>query len=101
VYVAEAHARDEWPVGQRISAIEQPTTLEQRVAAARSFVEMHGVRMDVLVDTMSNEFLHTWGSWPFRFYGLEAGCVALKAQPGQDSPSCYNLQDLEDWLASL
>lgn len=102
MYVAEAHAKNEWPVGQQISRIDQPTSLEQRVTAAKRFVEVHGVRMPVLVDTMSDEFLHTWGAWPFRFYGLDAaGCVALKPQPGQDSPSCYNLQELEEWLASL
>jgi len=32
VYVAEAHARDEWPVGESVSFCDAPKTLAERVA---------------------------------------------------------------------
>ena len=39
VYIQEAHAKDEWPVGEQVSFCEQPKTLEARLAVARHFVE--------------------------------------------------------------
>eukprot|EP00039_Didymoeca_costata_P013561 m.208746 g.208746 ORF g.208746 m.208746 type:complete len:66 (+) comp15810_c0_seq19:3466-3663(+) len=38
VYVLEAHASDEWPMGTEI-CFRQPKTLEQRLSVAQAFIE--------------------------------------------------------------
>ena len=35
VYIAEAHAKDEWPVGSAISCCDQPVELQQRMDLAK------------------------------------------------------------------
>ncbi|CAF1517081.1 unnamed protein product, partial [Rotaria sp. Silwood1] len=35
IYIAEAHARDQWPMGKTISCVDQPITMEQRIENAR------------------------------------------------------------------
>ena len=35
VYVMEAHAQDEWPLGAERSVVKQHKTLKERVSAAR------------------------------------------------------------------
>jgi len=35
VYITEAHAKDEWPVGKTISFCNQPKALSERCALAR------------------------------------------------------------------
>jgi hypothetical protein len=37
IYIAEAHSRNEWPVGKTISCVDQPTTLEQRLKMHKNF----------------------------------------------------------------
>jgi hypothetical protein len=68
IYIAEAHARDQWPAGKTISSVDQPITLEQRLDNARQFKINFNFEMPILVDTMENRFHHIYGSWPFRFY---------------------------------
>ena len=50
VYIAEAHAADEWPVGARISFCDQPRQLGQRVALAASFVQKYDFTLPMVVD---------------------------------------------------
>lgn len=89
VYIAEAHADDEWPIGQRFAndpfkpVIRQHTQLAERLAAATKF--MSDYKLDdipVFMDSMDNAFDRAYASWPVRFYVIDAdGALALKAQP--------------------
>lgn len=81
VYITEAHARNEWPTGSKVSFCDQPTTTEERLTLAKSLVESKQVSVPMLVDTLDNTFESTFCPWPVRFYVLHGGRVAFKAQP--------------------
>jgi len=99
VYIAEAHARDEWPVGDTISCCNQPKTTSERVEIARSFVSLpSSSKVPMLIDNAeTNEFHLKMGAWPFRFYVFKQNKLVLKAQPNPLNGS-YRVEDLEEWL---
>ena len=68
VYIAEAHARDEWPVGLPFSSHNAPTSAAERVAAARRFAEAWQLSpsIPVMVDPLSNAFEGAYAAWPVR-----------------------------------
>ena len=78
IYIAEAHARDQWPAGKTISCVDQPTTLEQRLKHARQFQQKYHFVMPMLVDSMNNTFHTTYGAWPFRFYVIDNRQLSLQ-----------------------
>ncbi|CAF0760900.1 unnamed protein product [Adineta steineri] len=97
VYIAEAHARDQWPAGKTISCVDQPTTIDQRLVNARECQKNLQFEMPMLVDNMDNTFHLTYGSWPYRFYVIYDGKLALKAEPHKDTFS-YHLDELDQWI---
>lgn len=97
IYIAEAHARDQWPAGKTISCVDQPTELEQRLENARRFREKFDFQMPMLVDSMDNTFHKTYGSWPFRFYIINDGKLVLKAEPGETTYT-YDLDEVDHWI---
>jgi len=46
---------------------------------------------------MSNDFQTTFSAWPFRFYVVANGKLALKAQPDALSFH-YNLDEIRQWI---
>ncbi|CAF0970119.1 unnamed protein product [Rotaria sordida] len=100
IYIAEAHARDQWPVGKTISCVDQPTTLEQRLENARQCKENFNFEVLMLVDNMENTFHNTYGSWPFRFYVMYQGKLVFKAEPDPET-FCYNMKDLDTWITNF
>ena len=57
VYIQEAHASDEWPVGDLTSVTTQPKSLSHRRELARTAHEdLLGGSVEVLVDDMDNSF---------------------------------------------
>jgi hypothetical protein len=108
VYIEEAHAADEWPVGALTSVTEQPKTLEHRIELARRVhaspeLLNRSAKVEVLCDTMSNRFQDTMACWPIRFFVLDpvSGVLQFKAQPDL-SPDVYGypLHSLSDWLTN-
>jgi hypothetical protein len=67
IYIAEAHAQDEWPLGRRV-CLNQHKTIEDRIAAAKYYTETFGCEFPVLVDTMENQFDREYAVWPERFF---------------------------------
>ena len=59
--------------------MEQPRTMQERVALAASFREQLQLpeKIPVLVDTILNCFQDTYAAWPYRFYGLQDGRVNI------------------------
>lgn len=99
MYIAEAHACDEWPINQLEEEIPRHRTLHERRAAAAGFLRafpLHAA-FEVVLDTMDDAFETEFASWPFRFWVIHEGKVALKPQP-QDAS--YDLGDLESWLST-
>lgn len=106
VYIEEAHAMDEWPVGYLTSVTEQPKTMEHRIDLARrvhaSPALLGGTaNVEVLCDTMGNHFQDTMACWPIRFFALDSasGVLRFKAQPDL-SPDVYGypLESLSNWM---
>ncbi len=86
VYIAEAHAVDEWQTESNEQAgirVLQHTTLEDRVAEARAGARRLGLTMPVLVDGMENAVSEAFAAWPERIYVIGAdGRIAFKGGPG-------------------
>jgi len=99
VYIAEAHAADEWPAGDSVSFTKAPTSVEERLGLARNLANEQFEGVDVLVDALDNTFLQTFSAWPFRYFVVEGGRLVLKAQPDSREFS-YNVMDIEDWLTN-
>jgi len=84
VYIVEAHAIDEWPVGDPLK-ITQPLSLPERVGVAREFVREYDYKIPLLVDQMDNNFSEQYAAWPIRFYVLEGKKLVFKAQPDHNN----------------
>jgi hypothetical protein len=100
IYIAEAHSRDQWPVGKTISSVDQPTTLEQRLENAQQFKKNFNFEMPMLVDNMDNTFHHTYGSWPFRFFVIHDGKLILKAEPDKET-FAYDIDEIDTWITNF
>ena len=81
--------------------IEQHATLEARVAAAREFVNLFGVRDPVAasVDAMDNGFQTLYASWPIRWYVFrqrEGGAAGVTvAHIGEPDESSFDLGEVQ------
>ena len=113
VYVAEAHAEDEWPISSgRYTAdgcpvtLKQPRSAEERIAAAAAFQRAHGIELPILIDPpqpgTDGAFEAAYAPWPLRFYGCERGTAEEEqwrlgyiATPEQCE---YSLANLRAWL---
>ena len=97
VYILEAHAADEWPIGELEPEIPQHRTVQDRLQAAASFLAKHPLPASVLlaVDNEANDFVDLYCSWPFRYWVVDQGRVALKCMPDGDQ---VDLVALERWL---
>jgi len=98
VYISEAHAQDEWPLGKKV-CLNQHKTLEERISTAKSFQSDYKYDIPILVDQMDNNFDQKYASWPERFYILEDGKIALIGEPSLEFG--YNRLDISDWLQHL
>lgn len=82
VYILEAHAQDEWPIGLDFSCVMQHKTTEERIAAAQMLKTKFGLDIPVYVDTLSNAFNSHYAAWPERFYVIDTdGDIAYIAHP--------------------
>ena len=72
MYVQEAHTTDGWRLGSVVTTVPQHKTLDDRLAAARAFVDKFQFRtlVDTAVDTMDNHFNDRYSVWPERLVVL-------------------------------
>lgn len=86
VYVAEAHAIDEWQLQSNLddgALLRQHRTLEDRFAAAREGVERLRLTLPVLVDPMGDPVSEAFAAWPERIYVVHPdGRIADVGGPG-------------------
>ena len=86
VYIAEAHAVDEWQMESNAQAgicIPQHTTFAERLDAARLCEARLGMTMPTLVDAMDNAACEAFAAWPERIYIVGAdGRIVFKGGPG-------------------
>ena len=98
VYILEAHARDEWPVGSTAFSYPQSQTLEQRAQAAQDLRTRLGLEVPIVLDGPDSEFERLYAPWPFRFYILRDGQVIRRADPIDGG---YDLVELWEFLDSI
>jgi len=86
VYIAEAHAVDEWQVPsneEESILVAQHTSFDTRAAAAQEGAQRLGLMMPLLVDGMDNAASEAFAAWPERIYVVGAnGRIAFKGGPG-------------------
>ncbi|CAF1207716.1 unnamed protein product [Adineta steineri] len=72
IYIEEAHAADEWPIGSRICYV-QPKTDVDRINIANDFIQVTEYRLPLLIDPVSrnNPFSQVYNPWPIRFYVID------------------------------
>jgi len=104
VYIAEAHAEDEWPIKScRLNPtgkpvlINQHQTIEQRIEAAKEFQKVFHLEIPMLVDTIDNSFDQIYSSWPIRFYVIQKEKLIYVPEPKNGS---YSMEELEKILKS-
>jgi len=101
IYIAEAHAENEWPIGNQyrsnISVIKQHETLQDRRKAAKILVNSFTLAFPVyLDDPTSNAFQNQYSPWPFRWYVIdENGILKFIGQPNDAS---FSLKELAKHL---
>eukprot|EP00656_Telonema_subtile_P037904 TRINITY_DN4233_c0_g2_i2.p4 TRINITY_DN4233_c0_g2~~TRINITY_DN4233_c0_g2_i2.p4 ORF type:complete len:135 (+),score=39.60 TRINITY_DN4233_c0_g2_i2:1641-2045(+) len=102
VYLEEAHASDEWPIYQLEQDIPQHKTLPERLGVANKFLQdfCQECPLQLVVDSIDNQFNQVFASWPFRFWVLEKEVgggvrVGFKAMPEE---SAYDPEHLNQYL---
>ena len=95
VYIAEAHAMDEWPVrsgrfndGRGPVLVEkQPKGTEERCSLARQFMRdfqmVESTSLEVVVDDpeLGDPFETAYAPWPLRLYLVRNGILKWIAEP--------------------
>jgi len=71
VYISEAHANDEWPLGKHID-IPAHKTISDRQQAAKMLLD-RGCKIPILLDSMNNAFDYAFAVWPERYYIVKSG----------------------------
>lgn len=98
VYVREAHACDVWPLGRAVS-IPKHKTLEDRVAAAKKFVEENAYRPRLVIDCMEDDFDQKYAAWPERAYIIEQNKVVYICDMNDEGGIEWE-EGVEDWLVT-
>lgn len=103
VYIAEAHASDEWPVGHPVR-IRQPKSTVERLEVARERLAELGVgdefvRLVDAVEEDGDRFHRTYAAWPFRWF-LVNGKDRKIMSVAQPRNSGYDVKELVAWIIS-
>lgn len=84
MYIREAHAADEWRLGDVVE-INQHKSLEDRMAAAKQLTEHYGYTVPVFVDSMGNDLCENYAAWPERYFVISpAGEVLHISSPADE-----------------
>ena len=88
VYIREAHPEDGWVLADNRReeiALVDPTSLEERAAAAEACVVRLQTRIPVLLDDVDDAVALAYGGWPDRLYLIgRDGRVAFQGERGPD-----------------
>mmetsp|Transcript_115218 Transcript_115218/g.161980 ORF Transcript_115218/g.161980 Transcript_115218/m.161980 type:complete len:131 (+) Transcript_115218:563-955(+) len=97
VYIAEAHASDEWPMGEIVS-LRQARKLDDRLTSAREFIDNTKFTWNVACDGMDNSFNKHFGAWPTRFFVVEDNRLTFKVE--LDEQWMFNVNDVDSFLGA-
>jgi hypothetical protein len=103
VYIAEAHARDEWDLGSENFEIQDGlpvptvhTTLDERLQNAQRLQEI--TWLQVYADPMTNENAHAFGVAFERLYVFKDGRIKFR---GGNGPDGFSVQDVRRALLRI
>jgi hypothetical protein len=86
VYIREAHPEDGWVLSanrEEEIALADPTSLDERAAAAEACVLRLRTRIPVLLDDVDDEVALAYGGWPDRLYLIgRDGRIAFQGEEG-------------------
>lgn len=99
IYIIEAHACDEWPLGKKL-CIPQHKTLEDRMKAAKSFIEHFDYKIPLVIDPITNAFNNAFAAWPERYFIIHKNKVAYISEPGEFGNTSHWIPDLNAWLST-
>lgn len=100
VYIREAHAANEWPLGTHV-VLRQPATLEERIEAAQAFKSTTSLQLPMLVDGIDDGFMNAFRAHPLRYYVFHRKTNVWTATPYGDYPKFeagYKLEDIRPVL---
>lgn len=101
VYVAEAHADDEWQLPSNLeddAVVNQQTTLEQRRHQAQAAVERLGLSLPLLLDEMDNGASVVFAAWPERL--VLVGADRRIVYPGSPGPWGFSPDEAREQLVA-
>lgn len=109
VYTAEAHVEDGWKLQAQYDADAEFTqesdfcffyanSLQERQAMAERMVGAKAFSMAVVLDSMDDELLNKYNSWPIRLYVIKAGKVIYS---GAQGPFGYDPKGVDAVLHTL
>jgi len=98
IYIMEAHARDQWPLGRHVQ-VYQHKCLEDRIEIATQFVKKLDYQIPMYVDGIDNQFMKTWWCHPERYFIFHNRKVMMKAQPTDEG--WYPFEPISDMLDQL
>jgi len=96
VYIKEAHAVDQWPLGKDV-VISQHQTEEDRINAAKLFQQNTNYKPPLVVDTMENNVNDTYAMWPEKAFIFYKGRITYYTPPKIDDAMEWET-GLEEWL---
>jgi hypothetical protein len=95
VYIREAHPEDGWVLTSNRDegiALADPTSLDERAAAAEACVLRLRTRIPVLLDDVDDSVARAYGGWPDRLYLIgRDGRVAFQ---GEEGPFGFKTEEL-------
>jgi len=102
VYIAEAHAADQWPINSSVCAgpansVLAPTSVsERRAVAAHMLAALPCLApLPLLVDGLDDAFLRALAAWPVRLFGVRHGVLERIGQPHE---AAVALPPFREWL---
>lgn len=102
MYVAEAHASDEWQLPDNLNdgvVLPQQTTIGGRLSQARETAERLRLDLPLYLDTLGNEVSDAFAAWPERLVVVSADRTI--AHPGAPGPWGFSPEDAEQALVDL
>ena len=96
IYIKEAHAMDVWPDGYQFTRpIRTPRSKEERIIEANAFITELGYELPMVCDTMDEEFLVKYSSWPIRIFIIdEEGKLEYIQEPTSAQVDTFELIEI-------
>ena len=97
MYLEEAHAEDEWPIGSSVKIMSHKS-ISDRLGAVNKLKSETDWYMPTYMDNMANEFNELFKAWPIRFYLIKNLELKYVAMP---KDGMFSLPDLETNIENL